>query len=55
MNTQKDKELKRAIKEFTGHAASEREYKLVLLALAFILSVIAVIMAAFFLIAKWMS
>lgn len=55
MNNQKDKELKRVIEEFTGHAAQERDRKLALLTLAFILSVIAVIMAAFFLIAKWMS
>lgn len=56
MNTQKDKELERLIKEFTGHAAQEREHKLVLLALAFILSILAVVgSVAFFLFREWMS
>jgi hypothetical protein len=56
MNAQKDKELERAIKEFTGHAAQEREHKLVLLAFAFILSILAVVgSVAFFLFREWMS
>jgi|LakMenE18May11ns_1017448.scaffolds.fasta_scaffold9882855_2 hypothetical protein len=58
MNTQKDKdkELERLIKEFTGHAPQEREHKLVLLALAFILSILTVVgSVAFFLFREWLS
>jgi hypothetical protein len=56
MNTQEDKELERLIKEFTGHAAQEREHKLVLLALAFILSILMVVgSVVFFLFREWMS
>ena len=55
MNIGEDKELKRLIKEFTGHSVQEREHKLVLRMFAFIMSILAVFGSVIFLLVKeWM-